>query len=57
MLLECRELPALHDESAPILEIDTPAQSDTVLRARLADTELDLRDLFALHYDIARASE
>ena len=52
---ECSELLALNDESAPILATHAPAPPDTTLRARLADTELNLRGLFTLHDEVQLA--
>ena len=53
---ECTALLALQDESAAPLTLTTAAQSSAALRARLADTSLDLRALFALHEDVLQAT-
>ena len=53
---ECAELLVLNDESTACLTPTTTAQSSTALRARLADTALDLRGLLALHEDVQQAT-
>lgn len=53
---ECTELLALNEESSACAALPTTVASNTAMHARLADSALDLRGLFALHQDVLAAS-